>query len=70
MHFFRSEEHARRWCEERGHELGEILDLPTSWAFTLAYFGGRLVKDVPRRTPEQTSALLAEFGLTGPYWRL
>ena len=34
------------------------------------WYGGKLARDWRRHTLEETEALLAEIGLTGPFWSL
>jgi hypothetical protein len=39
-------------------------------AFAARWYGGRLAPDWRPRTREESQAVLAEAGLTGPFWAL
>jgi hypothetical protein len=38
------------------------------WRLGTVWYGDRLHDDHRRRTPEEAAAVLAELGLTGPFW--
>jgi len=69
MQLFRSEEHVRRWCEERNREPGAIFPLDQMWELADAWYRDRLSPEFRRRTPEEAEALFASVGLTGDAWR-
>jgi len=70
MQLFRSEEHVRRWCEERGREPGAVFGLDRMWSLADAWYHDRLSEDFRRRTPDEAEALFDSIGLTGDAWRL
>jgi hypothetical protein len=70
MQLFRSEEHIRRWCQQRDRESGAIFGLDQMWQLADAWYRERLDPSPPRRTPEEAQALLSSIGLTGDAWRL
>jgi hypothetical protein len=67
---FRSEGHARRWCEEQGIEPGATFGLDTCWRLAHAWYEHRLDADWRRRTPDEAQAVFAGLGLVGDFWRL
>lgn len=70
MLLFRAEEHVARWCE--AHELprGAMLSPEQGWQLARGWYGHKLEPDWRRHTLEEAEALLAEVGLTGPFWNL
>jgi hypothetical protein len=70
MQLFRSEEHVRRWCDERGRDPGAIFSLERMWRLADAWYRDRLSPAFRRRTVEEAEALFASVGLTGEAWRL
>lgn len=71
MLFFRSEEHVARWCAQWGMAQGAILPLPQLWALAQAWYRADRRDPAWRRpTLDETEALLAALGLTGPFWAL
>ena len=70
MRLFRSEEHVRRWCEERDREPGAVFTLRQMWSLADAWYRDRLSPEFTRRTVDQAEALFASIGLTGDAWRL
>jgi hypothetical protein len=69
MLLFRSEEHVRRWYENRGMKTGTTLTLEQQWELARRWYADRLSPEWRRRTPEEAEALFAEVGLTGQFWR-
>jgi hypothetical protein len=67
---FRSEAHVDRWCEETGIERGAAFPLETAWRLADAWYSDRLSVDWRRRTADETEALFAQLGLSGPFWTL
>jgi hypothetical protein len=70
MLLFRSEEHVRRWTGERGIPIGATMTPHQGWRLADAWFHDRLTADWRRATPEESRALFASIGLTGPFWDL
>lgn len=70
MLLFRDEEHVRRWCRWRDLEMGAVLTPEQAWKLALGWYEDKLRPDWRRHTVEEAEALLAEVGLTGPFWDL
>jgi hypothetical protein len=60
----------RRWCAERGVDVGYIGPLGQVWRLARAWYGDRLEPGFRRRTPDEAQALFAELGLSGAFWQL
>jgi hypothetical protein len=67
---FRSEEQVRRWCNQRGYELGYLGPLQQVWELARTWYGDRLRPDFRHRTPTEAEALFHELELRGPFWQL
>jgi hypothetical protein len=50
--------------------VGGILSTEQAWRPAHAWYKNKLKPDWRRRTLEETEALLADIGLTGPFWNL
>ena len=70
MLFFRSEDHVRRWCADRGRDVGAVLSLDQAWRLADGWYRNKLRDDWRRHTLEETEALLRSIGLAGPFWDL
>jgi hypothetical protein len=71
MLLFRSEEHVERWCRAWSLPRGATLSPETAWQLARAWYSpDRRERTWRRRTVDETEALLAELGLTGPFWAL
>lgn len=70
MLIFRSEEHVDRWCAARDLSRGALLSLEQAWALASDWYRDKVRPDWRRHTVDETEALLARLGLTGPFWRL
>jgi len=71
MLLFRSEEHVDRWCQQWKLQHGAMLSLEQAWRLAQAWYGAdRREPTWRRKTIEETEALLAELGLTSPFWNL
>ena len=70
MLLFRDEEHVDRWCRARDLPRGALLTPEQGWRLAYGWFKDRLKPDWRRHTVLETEALLAEIGLTGPFWSL
>lgn len=70
MLFFRSEEHARRWRDDRRPPAWTILTLDQAARLAHEWYVRKLAPDWRRHTPEEAEALFAELGLDPEFWRL
>ena len=70
MSLFRSEEHIRRWTQQNGHSIGEVLTLQQVWPLAKLWYGDPRAIDWRPRTRDESQALLTAAGLTGPFWQL
>ncbi len=71
MLYFRSEEHADRWCGTWKFGRGAVLPMELGWRLAQAWYGAdRREPSWRRRTLDETEALFAELGLTSAFWSL
>lgn len=70
MLLFRDEEHVDRWAAAWGLPRGGTLTPEQGWHLAQAWYRDKLKPEWRRFTLEETEALLAEVGLTGPFWSL
>ena len=70
MRLFRSEEHVARWSEETGIPVGHVFSLDSLWRLAQLWFADRLSPSWRRRTLDEASAIFAEAGLEGAFWKL
>ena len=71
MLLFRSEEHVNRWCAQWKLRRGAVLSLDLAWRLASAWYGpDRRERTWRRKTVDEAEALLAELGLTSPFWTL
>jgi hypothetical protein len=68
MLFFRSEEHARLWCEVGGHPLRPLVSIDQLWELARTWYATRLESNARRPQPEEMRAIFAGIGLTGDFW--
>jgi hypothetical protein len=68
MNLFRSEEHVWRWLGSC--EPGATIAVTTLCDLAHRWWGDRLAADWQPRLREQSQAILAGLGLTGPFWQL
>lgn len=68
MRFFRSEERARKWCEERGVPLRPLVTIDQLWAMATTWYATRLDADSRRPKPDEIRGIFARIGLTGDFW--
>ncbi|MBX0327186.1 alkylmercury lyase family protein [Oscillochloris sp. ZM17-4] len=68
MRLFRSEEIARAWCARSGRPLGALLSLGQGWALAQAWFTDPRRPGWRRRPLADLSGLVADLGLSGPFW--
>ena len=70
MLLFRAEEHIDRWCGMRDLSRGAMMTPEQGWRLAHGWYASKLKADWRRHTLEETEALLASIGLTGPFWNL
>ena len=68
MLFFRSEENARKWCEERGVPLIPLVTIAQLWQMATTWYGTRLQADSRRPKPDEIRATLTNIGLQEDFW--
>lgn len=68
MVFFRSEEHARAWCEERGLSLQPLVGIDRLWRLASTWYATRLDANARRPKPDEMRAIFAGIGLVGEFW--
>jgi hypothetical protein len=67
---FRSEAHVDRWCGARDLARGGVLTPKQAWHLARGWYKDKLKPDWRRHTLEEAEALMAEAGLSGPFWSL
>ena len=70
MLLFRSEEHVDRWCAARDMQRVAMVTPEQGWQLAHAWYRNKVRPDWRRHTLEETEAMMAEIGLTGPEWNL
>jgi len=70
MLLFRDEEHIDRWCSEWKQSRGATLTIEQAWRLARVWYQDKMDPNWRRLTVDQTERLLAELGLTGPFWNL
>ena len=70
MLIFRSEEHVDRWCTFRGMPRGGSMSPRQCWQLARAWYADKVSPDWRRKTLEEAEAMLADIGLTDPFWSL
>ena len=70
MLLFRSEEHAKSWCRERGMASGGTMSLSTGLELGREWYGNKLSPDWRRKTVDEAEAYFARLGLVGEFWQL
>ena len=68
MLVFRSEAHVDRWLA--GRPRGAIIPIAQLAELATAWWGDRLAPDWQAHTREQNQQILAQVGLTDPFWDL
>ena len=68
MNLFRSEEHVARWLN--GRQSGATLTVAKLCDLAHAWWGDRLASDWRPHQRQQNQSILADLGLTGPFWEL
>ena len=70
MLLFRSEDHIETWRAERSLERGASMTLQQQWELARRWYSNRLDPDWRRRSPDEARRVLAECGLSDPFWEL
>ena len=68
MLVFRSEAHVQTWLA--GRRPGATIPIAKLAELAVAWWGDRLAPDWRPHRREQNQAILADLGLTGPFWSL
>lgn len=67
---FCSRAHLEDWLGHTGEPAGEAVGLEQLWRLALPWYGDRLDPDWAPRPRDEAERILAEAGLTGPFWTL
>jgi hypothetical protein len=70
MLLFRRESDIDAWCAAHQRERGGVVTAERLFALASRWYGGRLDPAWRPRTVAASQALLADAGLTGPFWEL
>ena len=70
MLLFRAEEHIETWRTQWNQPRGATLSIGQAWRLADAWYRKKMDPDWRRATLEETEALLASVGLTGPFWNI
>jgi len=70
MLLFRDEEHIDRWRAQWSQPRGAILTIDQAWHLALAWYQNKAEPAWRRASLEETEALFAKIGLTGPFWNI
>jgi hypothetical protein len=70
MHFFRSEEHARRWRARVKPSAADILTVDKAARLAHAWYAKKLAPHWRRHTTEEAEALFVQLELDPEFWRL
>ncbi len=70
MLLFRAEEHIENWRRQWNQPRGATLTIDQAWRLANAWYPNKMDPDWRRATLDETEALLANLGLTGPFWNL
>lgn len=70
MLLFRDEEHIDIWRTQWSQPRGAMITIDQAWRLAVAWYGNKMDPQWVRATLDETEALLADIGLTGPFWNL
>jgi len=70
MLLFRRESDIDAWCAAHGRERGGVVPADRLFVLAARWYGGRLDPGWRPRTAAASQRLLADAGLTGPFWAL
>ena len=70
MLLFRAEEHIENWRTQWNQPRGATLTIDQAWRLADAWYRNKMDPNWRRATLDETEALLADLGLTGPFWNL
>lgn len=68
MLFFRSEENARQWCQDKGIPMNPLVTIDQLWKMATTWYSTRLEADSRRPKPDEIRAIFAGIGLQGDFW--
>jgi hypothetical protein len=68
MLFFRSEELAREWCEEKGISVRPLATIDQLWQMAMTWYSTRLKADSRRPKPDEIRSIFAAIGLGDDFW--
>ena len=68
MLFFRSEEHVKKWCGDRGLPVRPIFSLEQLWGLAVAWYENRLTEESRRPGPQEMGEIFERLGLKGEFW--
>ena len=68
MLFFRSEEDAEAWGQERDLPRRPMISMSQLWYLADTWYGNRLTVDSRRPAAEEMSQIFSAIGLEGPFW--
>jgi hypothetical protein len=68
MLFFRSEELAREWCEEKGITMRPLVTIDQLWALATTWYSTRLQADSRRPQADEMRQIFASIGLGDDFW--
>jgi hypothetical protein len=69
MLLFRDEQEIETWCKHTGEPRGAVVPLQKILELSKVWYGTRMSPAYRGRTQEATEAILAQFGLTGDFWK-
>ena len=70
MLIFRSEEHVDRWRRFRDMPRGGTMSPQQCWQLAQAWYADKVSPDWRHKTLDEAEAMLADIGLTDPFWSL
>jgi hypothetical protein len=70
MLLFGGEEHIDRWCAFHRMERGAVMSTEQCWRLAIEWYHDRLKPEWRRFTLDETEAVFARVGLTGPFWSM
>lgn len=59
-----------RWLEREGRTVGALVPLEQVWQLARTWYTNPLDRAWRPRTRDESQAVLASAGLTGPFWEL
>jgi len=68
MLFFRSEESARQWCDDRKAPLRPLVTMDQLWKLSTTWYESRLEADSRRPKADEMREVFARIGLDDEFW--